>query len=231
MSDPNNRHPDSDFEAEYPYNQSTITRSGHEIHINDTPGHESLKVSHTKGTYAEINQDGRLVFTVQQKGYFYYKDGLTETIDASRDTKISQNYLLNIDNSTTETVGYDKNIHVGQNLQLDVGGWTSSYCKSDKNERIDGDSTYSVGGDSHNSIEGEQVNYVEGHKQDILNSDWGVTTQGNIEIVNQDGIFRVKCKTFMIEADQIVLQSIAGPITLTASDIIKLTGSEIHLND
>ena len=60
MSDPNNRrHPESTFEATYPYNQSTITRSGHEIHINDTPEKESLRVAHTKGSYVEIDKDGR----------------------------------------------------------------------------------------------------------------------------------------------------------------------------
>ena len=105
MSDPNNRHPDSDFNAQYPYNQSTLTRSGHEIHINDSPGSESLKIAHRKGTYVEINQDGRWIQTVVEKGYNYYKDGLTETVDGHKDIKIAGNLNSNVDNSINDVVG------------------------------------------------------------------------------------------------------------------------------
>ena len=69
MSDTNNnnRHPDSIAHAEYPYNQSTVTRSGHEFHVNDTPGHESIREAHTTGTMREINKDGDQINVVVGK--------------------------------------------------------------------------------------------------------------------------------------------------------------------
>lgn len=53
--------PDSSYAAKYPYNRAIVTRAGHIIEIDDTPDNERLHVRHSKGSYVEINKDGRII--------------------------------------------------------------------------------------------------------------------------------------------------------------------------
>ena len=76
----NRRKTESTFSTEYPYNQATVSRGGHEFHINDAPGKESLKVAHTQGTYVEIESDGAWRQVVQAKANYYHKDGSSKMI-------------------------------------------------------------------------------------------------------------------------------------------------------
>ena len=53
--------PESSYAAQYPYNRVINTRAGHIIEIDDTPDNERLHVRHSKGSYIEINKDGRVI--------------------------------------------------------------------------------------------------------------------------------------------------------------------------
>ncbi len=53
--------PASAFGAEYPHNKVFATASGHLIEIDDTPGKERINIRHKSGSYAEINNEGRIV--------------------------------------------------------------------------------------------------------------------------------------------------------------------------
>lgn len=53
--------PDSSYGAKYPYNRAIVTRAGHVIEIDDTPDNERLHIRHSKGSYVEINKDGRMI--------------------------------------------------------------------------------------------------------------------------------------------------------------------------
>jgi len=53
--------PESSYAAKYPYNRAIVTRAGHIIEIDDTPDNERLHIRHSKGTYVEINKDGRMI--------------------------------------------------------------------------------------------------------------------------------------------------------------------------
>lgn len=53
--------PESSYGAKYPYNRAIVTRAGHIIEIDDTPDNERLHIRHSKGTYVEINKDGRMI--------------------------------------------------------------------------------------------------------------------------------------------------------------------------
>ena len=48
----------------YPHNHVIQTESGHVVEIDDTPGGERIRIRHKKGTYVEINKDGRKVTKV-----------------------------------------------------------------------------------------------------------------------------------------------------------------------
>lgn len=241
MSDPNNRHPDSDFNAQYPYNQSTLTRSGHEIHINDSPGSESLKLAHRKGTYVEINQDGRWIQTVVEKGYNYYKDGLTETVDGHKDIKIAGNLNSNVDNSINDVVGGDRFITSGGTTTLSSGGARTDYIGDDMTEVVDGDKIASISGDHSFSVGGDQVSLVSGIKKDILGSSWQTTSGGDIEIINDNGVFKVNCNEFMIITpygtitigpDGINITGAGGAgVNFTATGPVAISGSIVNINE
>ncbi|NDG29047.1 hypothetical protein EB118_02975 [bacterium] len=53
--------PPSSYGSVYPYNKVFQSESGHVIEIDDTPNRERIHVYHKKGSYTEINQDGRRV--------------------------------------------------------------------------------------------------------------------------------------------------------------------------
>lgn len=53
--------PDSSYAAQYPYNRVINTRAGHIVEIDDTPDNERLHIRHSKGSYVEINKDGRII--------------------------------------------------------------------------------------------------------------------------------------------------------------------------
>jgi hypothetical protein len=240
MSDTNNkRHPASTFEATYPYNQSTITRSGHEIHINDTPDKESLRIAHTKGSYAEIDKNGRTVVNSVGKAYYYMCDGFSTSVDGHYDLKVKGVMNVNVDGSVKETTAGNRYMNAGKNLQIGVGGVLTQVVISDKNEEIGGKSTVAIKGDESKVIDGESVTTNNGPKLDLLQKDWAVNqaSTGNIEIIS-GGNIRFKCKNFEVEADSITLKTIAGDVTINSNGQVVstsvgktiVTASKIILN-
>jgi hypothetical protein len=226
----NKRHPDSTFSTEYPYNQATVTRSGHEFHINDAPDNESLKVAHTTGTYVEIEKTGRWVHTVVEKVYNYFKDTFTQTIDSHADIKIGGTYCFNVDKSSFETVALKKTTAVGDDLIDGVGGVRQIHTEKDRIESVNGDSILGLTNNKYESIGGETVINYGGTKAEILSDDWSLTGK-NIEF-NLEGDFRVACKNMTINAtDSVTITTTAGPITITSAGQVFVKGTQIRLND
>lgn len=231
MSDPNNaRNPVSTFEAEYPYNQSTITRGGHEIHINDTPDKESLRIAHTRGSYVEIDKDGRTVVNSSGGGYYYFSNSFTTTVDGHHDVKVSGVQNVNVDGSMNEATAGNRYMNAGGDIVFGVGGALSTTVVNDKYESVGGDETTGVTGAEYRSIGAESVTYIGGVKQEVLGNDWSVTAKGNIEILG-DGSVRIRCKEFIIDAESITLTTRSGDIKITAAGIIDAKGTQIRLND
>lgn len=219
MSGSNNRrHPESTFEAVYPYNQSTITRSGHEIHINDTPDKESLRIAHTKGSYVELDKDGRTVFNSVGKAYYYFCDGFSTTVDGHYDLKVRGVMNVNVDGSVKEETAGNRYLAAGGDLVVGVGGTLSETVVSDKYESIGGDETTGITGAEYRSVGTDSVNHIGGTKIDMINGDWAVTSAGNIEVLS-DGNVRIKCKNFIIDAETITLNSSSGPLVITAESL------------
>jgi hypothetical protein len=253
-SDPNNRrHPESTFSTEYPYNQATITRSGHEIHVNDAPGNESLKVAHTTGTYVEIEKTGRWVHTVVEKVYNYFKNTFTQTIDSHADIKVGGTYNFNVDKSYYENVRGKKYVGVGDDLLDEVGGTRMVHTSSDKNEVVNGEFQSRIKGDVGTDIGGSVVTNIAGTRTEMLNGDWLVTgrytefsmtddlyVRGKNASFELSEEFSVKCNTMKIEAadtieitagGSITITTSGGPITVTAEGVVYINGTQIRLND
>jgi hypothetical protein len=225
----NAKHPDSVFQAEYPYNQSTVTRSGHEIHVNDTPGNESLKISHTKGSYVEIDSYGRWVQVVADKAYNYYKDGFSETVDGHKDVKVHGAYNLNVDNSTNEVTKGNNYKGVGGDYNIIVGGTQYNHVGANKDETINGISTKSVLSDEHININGNKVTSVGSAKTDIIGGAYSVSAgSGGIDMQTQ-GNFNIKCDLFSVECSAFTISTPFGILSVDSSGI-GLNGSIISVN-
>lgn len=236
--DTNLRYPPSTFSAEYPYNQATVTRGGHEFHINDTPENESLRVAHTKGTYVEIEKTGRWKHTVVEKVYNYFKNTFTQTVDSHADIKIGGTYTFNVDKSSYETVGLNRTVGVGGDLVDGVGGVRQMHTEKDKSESINGTSTTAIRGDAFTQVEGSMVTNVTGVREDIITESW-LATGRDFEMSTLND-FTVQCNNFKVKArgnidieaaGTITIQTAAGPITVTTSGVVYVNGSQIRLND
>lgn len=230
-SDPNNRrHPESTFSTDYPYNQATVTRGGHEFHVNDAPGKESLKVAHTTGTYVEIESSGRWVHTVVEKVYNYFKGTFSQTVDSHADVKVGGTYTFNVDQSSYEAVGLDKTTGVGGDLIDGVGGVRQLHTEKERYESVNGDYILGVTGNRYEAVSGDTAKSYTGVKSDTLGNDWSVTGK-NVEM-SIDGTFRVACKEFIVNAtDSVTITTAGGPITITAQGVVYINGTQIRLND
>lgn len=228
--DYNRRHPDSSFDTEYPYNQATITRSGHEFYINDAPGKESLKIAHTKGTYIEINETGKLTQVVVDKAYSYFKDGVTETIDGHKDVIIVGALKTTVENSVEEITAGNRYNTIGGDAVLTVAQSFQETILNDHGEVVGGKRTSRIEGSLETSILGDKVETVEGAKVDGLSKDWFIKAGGGIEM-QADGTIRLKCKKFVLDAEEIVLTTSTGNIKITAAGIIDAKGKQIRLNE
>lgn len=226
----NRRKTESTFSTSYPYNQATVTRGGHEFHINDAPGKESLKAAHTTGTYVEIESDGAWRQVVTAKSNYYHKDGITVTSDGHVDTKVKGNYALNINNCLYTAVANYVELGMGGNYLLGIGGDYVQTVMGIKEETVTGTVVREYKEDEMTTVMGNKQTIVDGNRMDILNGDWQVASSGNIDI-NCDGNFKIKCKNFTVEAETITMTTSAGDVTITASGIVYINGTQIRLND
>ena len=228
------------------YNQATVTRGGHEFHVNDTPDNESLKVAHTSGTYVEVEKTGRWVHTVVEKVYNYFKGTFTQTVDSHCDIKVGGTYTLNVDKSSYETVALGRTVGVGGDLVDGVGGTRQLHTEKDRSESVNGTLTTAVRGDHFTQVDGSYVTNVAGVREDAITSSW-LTMANDMEMSAQND-FIVQCNNFEVRARQrvnitaasgvtidsggpITIQTSAGPITVTADGVVYINGTQIRLND
>lgn len=139
MSD--KRYPPSSYAARYPYNQKQVTQSGIELELDDTPGHERVRLAHPSGTHFEYSANGRVTEVTVAGRIEYIKGGLTQTVDDNADVKVG--------GSTRESVSGDSH--------REVAGHETSMTQGDRREVIGGDHVAAVGGDHVFGVQGKCV--------------------------------------------------------------------------
>jgi len=192
------RFPNSTFAAKYPFNQVSISRSGHEFHIDDTPGSERLRQAHKSGTFFEVSSDGRKVELVVSDEYKYTKGGLTLTIDKNGD------------------------ILVGGNLKLVVQGDLYAEVQGDLSTVVKGDSTIATLGDSVIMTEGDSLTLVNGTMSAKIDGNLNITTGGDVEIDIDGDASIVASGDMTIDASKLTVScdiDVTGKIT-TSGDVI-----------
>lgn len=59
----------TEYQPIYPYNNATITESGHSFELDDTPKRERIRLTHRTGTFIEMHPNGDEVHKVFGDGY------------------------------------------------------------------------------------------------------------------------------------------------------------------
>lgn len=98
--------PKSAYNAQYPKNQVFESKSGHIIEIDDTDGSERIHIYHRKGTYIEINKDGRVVIksvdssidVTDKDKTIYAKGDITIESEKNIELKAKDNIILDAKN-------------------------------------------------------------------------------------------------------------------------------------
>ena len=143
----------------YPHNKVIMSESGHIFEIDDTLGHERIRLQHSgaknsgKGTFFEMHSDGDLTTKIQRDNY--------EII-------LGKNQVF-IKGFCSITVEGNSIVHVGGNANL--------YVKGDVEKIVDGDYSLNVTGDI--AINGKTINLNKG--------DMGAARIGDTADTGDDG--------------------------------------------
>lgn len=128
--------PDSSYAAKYPYNRAIVTRSGHIIEIDDTPDNERLHVRHSKGSYVEINKDGRMIIKSVDDSFEIVGKDKNIHIEGNANIKVKGNLNSVVDGKTTITgkndivLASEGKISINGVLGVDISSGTSINIKS-----------------------------------------------------------------------------------------------------
>lgn len=142
------------YKAEYPFNKTFTTNKGHAIEIDDTPGEERLHVYHRKGTYTEINKDGRRVQKIVADDY--------EIICQDKKLLVKGNLTIECDQSATILVKDNAYMFVGGSVSQVVEKNVDQWVKGNVREDIEGDKDVRVKGDMNIGVEGNFTVGVSG---------------------------------------------------------------------
>lgn len=160
------------YKGKYPFVKTFTSEAndgkGHLIEIDDTEGHERLLAWHTKGSYCEVNQDGRLVIKAVDSSYFltvkdstiYAGGNLTIIVEGSAGIGVKGNVNIQVDGSIIANVGGDLTINsVAGNSSILTSGSTS--VESDGNITIKSSSDINIEADGNVKIKGTRIDLNE----------------------------------------------------------------------
>lgn len=195
------RHPKSQFEAKYPHNKVMVTESGHEIHYDDTPSKERIRIAHKQGSYTEYGHDGRVVHLTTGHQINYAKGGITITTDKNYDTK------------------------VGGSSRVNISGHSHTEVNGTMSQAVEGDVRSAVGGDSVSVVKGDMMMGASGKMTVKIGKGMEFKGDGNMEM-NVNGKSRLETTDMQIVAkDKITFKVGGSEIVMTDGQIIVKSGS------
>lgn len=241
------------FKAEYPWNKTFTTKMGHAIEIDDTAGEERLHVYHRKGTYTEINKDGRRVQKIVADDYeiicqdkhLLVKGNLNIECDQSATILVKDNAYMFVGGSVSQVVEKNVDQWVKGNVREEIKGDKDTFVKGNYTLAVTGDFNIGVGGSFQLATsklmslysEGDQLFHADsnqlfrvlGDQTTVVNGSSN-ESYGEDQIVNITGTHSVTTdsQTFTIASNQNFL--IEGQKSEKAeSGIIKYTTGTIDI--
>jgi hypothetical protein len=133
--------------GEYPYVKVYESESGHLQMFDDTPGHETVSLTHKAGTFIDIDANGTQVNKIVGDGY--------TIIDRNGFIYIGGACTVNIDGNAQVSVAGSADIDVGGSCIANIHGDLSLGVASDVECVIGGGLFLSVAGDIHATVGGK----------------------------------------------------------------------------
>lgn len=151
----NTRRDKSNYGTKYPYNQVLVTESGHEVHYDNSPGKERIRIAHKDGSYVEWTAGGKKVEVTVGNAQQYHKGGCTVTIDNNQDVKISGHQRV--------LVGGGSHVEVAGDASVSVGGDSLNFTAGDSKAAVAGNFHLMAAGDGNLNIKGNMNMKVGGN--------------------------------------------------------------------
>lgn len=132
--------------GEYPYSKVYETESGHLQIFDDTPGHETISLTHRTGTFIDIDANGTQVnkivgdgYTIiDRNGFIYVAGACTVNIDGDAQISISGSADLDVSGTCTANIHGNLNLGVATDLECVIGGMLTLSVGGDVNATIGG---------------------------------------------------------------------------------------------
>lgn len=131
--------PETDYKAKYPDDNIMQSKSGHFIEMDDTQGHERLRIEHRIGTFTEVHPDGTRVnkiigdnFEIVEKNNFVQIKGICNVtiegdsvvhIKGDKYEKIDGDFVQEVAGNYTQTVAMNsgKKAYILSNGDMTLG--------------------------------------------------------------------------------------------------------------
>lgn len=153
------------YNVKYPYAQVLVTEAGHEIHYDNSPGNERIRIAHKDGSYWELSPGGKSVTYTVGHSQSYNKGGVTMTVDENNDVKVcGHSRQLTGGGIHTETAGEsssvgggDHNIVHGGAMRVAIAGFAYVGINGNVNMNVNGDMNMKVSGTTTMESGGDHV--------------------------------------------------------------------------
>jgi len=164
--------PKSAFAAEYPYNHTYQSESGHTMEFDDTPNAERVSLNHKSGTFQEMRPDGSQVNKIIGDGY----------------TIIDRNGVITIEGKANVHVGGSCNIYVANNCNLTVGGNTNIDTHGNVDWKVGGNMNLAVKGTFATRVDGDYSMDVNGNIDSATSGSWRLGSATSVDILSNNKI-------------------------------------------
>ena len=128
---------DTGVGVQYPHSRTNVTKSGHVIQYNDTPGGERVLVKHRTGSAVDmlpngsmaISSNGNLVMTINKDMTISIAGSAKFEVNGDMDFDVkgnfnvnALNYNLNVEGNKTENIGGASRANVSGNMGTNIKG-------------------------------------------------------------------------------------------------------------
>lgn len=224
--------PGNDINPEYTKAQVQLSKSGHVMMHDDTPGNEKVLIKHKSGHGVELQKDGsislrtknNLVFSVDANGVMVFEG----------DLRIScKNLKMDATGDLDLNVGGDMNLTVGGDLKETVYGAHRTNVTGNRGETVQGNSSLTVLGSKTNMTFGSFSNVVKGDYSQTIAGSYGTAVSGQIKSTSETEIALSTPNMNLAAADMTVVgeQGTIGGENIIMYNYNSYTGKSVHAGE
>lgn len=198
--------------GEYPYNKVFESEAGHVQMFDDTAGHETVSLTHRKGTFIDVDANGTQVNKIVGDGY----------------TIIDRNGMVFIAGKCNITVGNSANIYVQGNADIEVNGTTTGVFHEEVNLNCAADVNWVIGGNFNLKVDKDFNTTVLQTKNTHVTRDINVESLQNIKTKSKLKTTFNALTEFEINTPK--LRGTATDLMEFSADIYKLSANDMNIS-